>query len=466
METKRIVAVTACPTGIAHTFMAARRIEEWARAQGFIVQVETQGSDGVKHRLSTADIAGADAVILAVDVPVQDAERFEGIPCLKVRTQELIKHTDVHMKKALSLGKISLQTEATAEAPRSAYQVAIGHIMTGISYMLPVVVLGGLLMAVAKITGQFIDISGSPFATLDQLGFMTMKFMYPVFAMYLAFSIAGKPALIPAFIGGVMTDEVYKRFFSLEGFMPSGFFGALAVGFFVGYLVRWLNDTIRIRAQWTTLKTMLIVPLITGIIMVLVMQYLINPFFGSLNQLMVTWLTAAGDTGRGFYSAMIAAGTAFDLGGPINKAAGSVALGLNGAGPTFDLTARELSIVIPSIGVGLAALLSGRFGLPDTLSSEDKMLGSTSLLLGVLGISEGAIPFILKNPRLIPVFMSGAIAGTLVAVSMGVRQNLPLPAIWGWPLATNVPGYLLGILSGSLICAAGVLLFSKNSRPA
>ncbi|MBF0035887.1 hypothetical protein HAX39_25460 [Citrobacter freundii] len=124
METKRIVAVTACPTGIAHTFMAARRIEERAKEQGFIARVETLGSDGVKHRLSTADIAGADAVVLAVDVPVQDAERFEGIPCLKVRTQELIKHTDVHMKKALSLGKISLQTEATAEAPLSAYQVA------------------------------------------------------------------------------------------------------------------------------------------------------------------------------------------------------------------------------------------------------------------------------------------------------------------------------------------------------
>ncbi|MCS2157289.1 fructose-specific PTS transporter subunit EIIC [Scandinavium sp. H11S7] len=466
MTIKRIVAVTACPTGIAHTFMAARKIEEWAKAAGYEVKVETQGSDGVKHMLTPADIAAADAVILSVDVPVQDPERFEGVPHLDVRTQELIKHTDLHMQKAIGLGKRPHQIDAAEEMQRSAYQVAIGHIMTGISYMLPVVVLGGLLMAVAKITGQFIDIKGSPFAVLDQLGFMTMKFMYPVFAMYLAFSIAGKPALIPGFIGGVMTDEVYKRFFSLDGFMPSGFFGAIAVGFFVGYLVRWLNDTIRIRAQWTTLKTMLVVPLITGIILVLVMQYLINPFFGSLNQWMVSCLTAAGDTGRGFYSTMIAAGTAFDLGGPINKAAGSVALGLNGMGQTFDLTARELSIVIPSIGVGLAALLSGRFGLPDPLSGEDKMLGSTSLLLGLLGISEGAIPFILKNPKLIPVFMSGAIAGTLVAVSLGVRQSLPLPAIWGWPLATNVPGYLLGILSGSLVCAAGVLLLSKATRPA
>lgn len=462
MKPKHIIAVTACPTGIAHTFMAAKKIELWAQAHGMSVKVETQGSDGVKNRLTSQDIARADAVILAIDVPIQDQERFDNVPHLKVRTQELIKHVDDFLPQALDMGKTGQTTVAATEQSRSAYQIFIGHIMTGISYMLPVVVLGGLLMAVAKISGQFIPIENTPLAVLDKLGFLTIKFMYPVFAMYLAFSIAGKPALIPGFIGGVMSDEIYKRFFNLEGFMPSSFFGAIAIGFFVGYLVRYLNEVIKVRTQFTTIKTMLIVPLITGITMVMVMQYLINPVFGALNHWMVEVFTAAGDTGRGFYSAMIAAGTAFDLGGPINKAAGSVALGLNGAGPTFDLTARELSIVIPSIGVGIAALLNGRFGLPDVFNSEDKTLGSTSLLLGLIGISEGAIPFILKNPRLIPVFMAGAVSGTLIAVSLGVRQILPLPAIWGWPLATNVPGYLAGVLSGSLICAFGVLFLSKK----
>lgn len=463
MSPKHIVAVTACPTGIAHTFMAAKKIEIWAKAHGMQVKVETQGSDGVKNRLTPQDIANADAVILAIDVPIQDQERFDNVPHLKVRTQELIKHVDDFLPQALAMEKTVQSTTASPELSRSAYQIFIGHIMTGISYMLPVVVLGGLLMAVAKITGQFIEIENTPFAVLDKLGFMTIKFMYPVFAMYLAFSIAGKPALIPGFIGGVMSDEIYKRFFDLEGFMPSSFFGAIAIGFFVGYMVRYLNDVIKVSTQLTTIKTMLVVPLLTGITMVMVMQYLINPVFGALNQWMVGFFTAAGDTGRGFYSAMIAAGTAFDLGGPINKAAGSVALGLNGAGPTFDLTARELSIVIPSIGVGFAALLNGRFGLPDVFSSEEKTLGSTSLLLGLIGISEGAIPFILKNPRLIPVFMAGAVGGTLVSISLGVKQILPLPAMWGWPLATNVPGYLLGVLVGSMICALGVLFLSKKS---
>lgn len=463
MTKQKIVAVTACPTGIAHTFMAANKITEWAKQHNIEVKVETQGSDGVKNRLTAQDIASATAVVLAIDVPIQDAERFDNVPHLKVRTQELIKHTDRYLDQALSLDKTVTHIENDAENHRSAYQIFIGHIMAAISYMLPVVVMGGLMMATAKITGQFIGIENSPFSVLDKLGFMTIKFMYPVFAMYLAFSIAGKPALIPGLVGGIMSDEVYKRFFDIENFMPSGFFGAIGIGFFVGYLVRWLNDNIHVRQQLTTIKTMLIVPLITGITLVMVMEYLINPVFGSLNQLMVTFFTSAGDTGRGFYSAMIAAGTAFDLGGPINKAAGSVALGLNGVSETFDLTARELAIVIPSIGVGFAAFLNGRFGLPAVFSSEEKTVGSTSLLLGVIGISEGAIPFILKNPRLIPVFMAGAVSGALLAIALGVKQTLPLPAIWGWPLATNVVGYLVSVLAGSLICALGVLYLSPKS---
>lgn len=463
MTKQKIVAVTACPTGIAHTFMAANKITAWAKQHDLDVKVETQGSDGVKNRLTPQDIASASAVILATDVPIQDAERFENIPHLQTRTQELIKHTDRYLRQALAMDKATTQIACDTETQCSAYQIFIGHIMAAISYMLPVVVMGGLMMATAKITGQFIGIENSPFSMLDKLGFLTIKFMYPVFAMYLAFSIAGKPALIPGLIGGIMSDEVYKRFFDIENFMPSGFFGAIAIGFFVGYLVRWLNDTIHVRQQLTTIKTMLIVPLITGITLVMVMEYLINPVFGSLNQLMVTFFTSAGDTGRGFYSAMIAAGTAFDLGGPINKAAGSVALGLNGVSETFDLTARELAIVIPSIGVGFAALLNGRFGLPAVFSSEEKTVGSTSLLLGVIGISEGAIPFILKNPRLIPVFMVGAVSGALLAIALGVKQTLPLPAIWGWPLATNVTGYLLSVVVGSLICALGVLYLSPKN---
>ncbi|KAG6326616.1 hypothetical protein ID866_12474, partial [Astraeus odoratus] len=251
--------------------MAANKIIAWAKEHNIEVKVETQGSDGVKNRLTKQDIASATAIILATDVPIQDAERFENIPHLQTRTQELIKHTDRYLRQALAMEKNVTTVVHEDELQPSAYQIFIGHIMAAISYMLPVVVMGGLMMATAKITGQFINIDHSPFSVLDKVGFMTIKFMYPVFAMYLAFSIAGKPALIPGLIGGIMSDEVYKRFFDIEGFMPSGFFGAIGIGFFVGYLVRWLNDSIHVRQQLTTIKTMLVVPLITGITLVMVM---------------------------------------------------------------------------------------------------------------------------------------------------------------------------------------------------
>ena len=461
MAKKKIVAVTACPTGIAHTFMAAKKIQSWAEKHGYEVKVETQGSDGVKNRLTAHDIATADGVVLAIDVPIMDMERFDNANPLKVRTQELIKRVDELLPTVFSRGKEKSEGGAQVEEEkRSAYQVAIGHIMTGISYMLPVVVLGGLLMAVAKITGEFIDISGTPIQTLDKLGFMTIKFMYPIFAAYLAYSIAGKPALIPAFIGGIMSDEVYKRFFDLEGWAPSGFFGAIAIGFLVGYLVRYLNDTIKVRTDLTTLKTMLLVPAVTGVVMVLTMEYVINPFFGAVNIAMIDLFTQAGDAGRGVYSMVIAAGTAFDLGGPINKAAGSVALGLNGMGDGFDLLARELAIVIPPIGVGIAALLDGKFRKP-VFSSEERTIGKTSLMLGMIGISEGAIPFILKNPKMIPIMMLGAILGTQVGVLLDVWQSLPLPAVWGWFLSSDPISYIISVIIGSSFIAAALLLCTK-----
>ncbi|MFA0440801.1 PTS lactose transporter subunit IIB [Vibrio sp. 10N.286.49.C2] len=461
MSKKKLVAVTACPTGIAHTFMAAKKIQSWAEKQGYEVKVETQGSDGVKNKLTAHDIATADGVVLAVDVPIMDMERFDNANPLKIRTQELIKRVDDILPTVFLRGKEKSEADAEVhDEKRSAYQVAIGHIMTGISYMLPVVVLGGLLMAIAKITGEFIDISGTPFQTLDKLGFMTIKFMYPIFAAYLAYSIAGKPALIPAFIGGLMTDEPYKRFFDLEGWAPSGFFGAIAIGFIVGYLVRYLNDVIKVRTDLTTLKTMLLIPAVTGVVMVFTMEYAINPFFGALNLAMIKLFTEAGDAGRGIYSMVIAAGTAFDLGGPINKAAGSVALGLNGMSEGFDLVARELGIVIPPIGVGLAAMLDGKFR-KRVFTPEEQTVGKTSLMLGMIGISEGAIPFILKNPKMIPIMILGSIIGTQLAVVLNVYQSLPLPAVWGWFLSSDPISYTISVIVGSSFIAAALLLCTK-----
>lgn len=217
---------------------------------------------------------------------------------------------------------------------------------------------------------------------------------------------------------------------------------------------------IKVKSELTTLKTMLLVPAVTGVVMVLTMEYVINPFFGALNIAMIELFTQAGDAGRGIYSMVIAAGTAFDLGGPINKAAGSVALGLNGMGEGFDLIARELGIVIPPIGVGLAAILDGKFR-KRVFTPEEQTVGKTSLMLGMIGISEGAIPFILKNPKMIPIMILGSIIGTQLAVVLDVWQSLPLPAVWGWFLSSDPISYTISVFAGSMFIAVALLLCTK-----
>jgi len=473
-DEKFIVAVTACPTGIAHTFMAAEKIKNYCKDRGWKCKVETQGSDGVKNKLTVSDINAADGIILAVDVPVQDEERFEGANYVKLGTQALLKTADETIQKAIKLEKAEVVSGGDSGTKTNPI---LQHIMTGISYMIPVLVLAGLLLAIGNISGEILGKENPLFTGLfskfGATGFMTMKMMYAFFAGYLAFSIAGKPALVPGFIGGMMTDEVYKRFNYkneqlMETFVSSGFFGALAIGFLVGYLVKYLNNKIKIKQELTTVKTMLIVPLLTGIVLTISMIFVINPLFGAVNKWLFDFFTKAGDSGKVAYNTAIAFGTAFDLGGPINKAAGAVAMGLNNpeAPEIFNLTARTLSIIIPPIGIGLAVNMDAMFKT-NIYSTEERVLGSTSLLLGACGISEGAIPFLLKRPILIFANVIGAIAGSLTAVMLGSVQVLPLPAIWGWGLAKNANGgfglfqYVAGIIVGALTVAILTLALSK-----
>lgn len=468
---KFVVGITACPTGIAHTFMAAEKIKEYCKSKGYRCKVETQGSDGVRNKLSIGDINSADAIVLAVDVPIQDDERLEGTNFIKVGTQALLKSTDETIERAFTLEKSEVKIN---DAASGGTHPLLQHVMTGISYMIPVLVLAGLLLAAGNISAEILG-SDHPlfqeyFSKFGMIGFMTMKTMYAFFAGYLAFSIAGKPALAPAFIGGLMTEEVYRRFFYnneaiFENYVPSSFFGAIAIGLLVGYLVKYLNNSIKIRQELTTVKTMLIVPLITGIVLVLSMMFVINPIFGAVNAWLFDFFAAAGDAGKLVYNSVVAFGTAFDLGGPINKAAGAVAMGLNSPeNPgVFNLTARTLAIIIPPIGIGLAVNID-KFAKSNLFTTEERVLGSTSLLLGVCGISEGAIPFLLKNPILIIANVAGAIVGSLVAVYLGAIHSLPLPAIWGWPLVDGTFQYLVGILSGALTVAFLTLTLTKRSK--
>ncbi len=511
---KYVVGITACPTGIAHTFMAQKAIIDACKAKGYRVKVETQGSEGPKNALTLEDVHNSDAIVISTSIALEGMEKFNGYE-EKIHFSELqntIANSAKVVEDALEIGKnftpkadglkSSNQASTLNFAPKKTnFEAGMGHIMTGITAMIPVLLIAGLLMAIGNIGAlawtlpNQNSIGDSSYAMssnvwvnlmyyINQIGSIVMKFMYPIFAMYLAYSIAGKLALIPGFMGGVMAAGLETQFLSSDiysspllgwaypnGFIPSMFFGALFIGAFTGLLTRFLNKKIQVSPNLITLKTMLIIPLIMSVSVFLVMAFLVNPFFGLVNWGMSEMFRAAGDTGSYLYQLSVAAGTAFDLGGPINKAAGAVANGLNtdafdrfttalnnldSTNPasldevnaavsnlkTFNITGRTMAIIIPPIGIGFAAMFGNSITRRAIFTKEEQQLGGQAAFLGFIGISEGAIPMMIKYPAyVILADIIGAMVGTFIAITFGAIQTLPLPAIWGWFLVgTTVQG--------------------------
>ncbi len=497
-----ILAVTACATGIAHTYMSAEAIEKIGAEYGYEVKVEKQGASGIEDKITAEDVARASGVILAHDVALTGLNRFEGLKFIDVKVAKPMHDPKGCFEEVLNTTKTYVATEDgdDAEEEQSLGAEMMQAMMTGISHMIPVIVAGGLLMGIAKLAalgiggdelvqnlGGYLPLGSSPeglpdpnflyvfLAYLDKIGWTIMQFMYPVFAMYLAYSIGGKNALLPGLLGGIFAQGLHTTIWGFDmmpsGIMypfvdshtmsavPSGFIGALALGFIAGYLVRRLNK-IKIHKNLAAMKTMLIIPGVSVLVIVVVSMFVVEPVFGAFNMFLQRIITENSES-QYIYGISIAAATAFDLGGPVNKAAGAVAMSLAGDG-TIAMTARTLSIVIPPLGLGLATIID-RVMRTNIFSEEEKVVGSTSFLLGFLAISEGAIPFMLKNPLIvIPINVLGAIIGSVVAIALGAEMWLPLPAIWGWPLVDgSVLAYLIGLIVGVSFIAIANLLVRK-----
>lgn len=290
---------------------------------------------------------------------------------------------------------------------------------------------------------------------MGQCGNMAMKFMYPIFTAFMAYSIGDRPAIAPGFVGGAFAAGIHYVLLGDTKGIPSGFFGALVLGAVAGLIVKYMNEHIHLTKNLSAMKPMLILPGISILVVFLINFYLIDPIFGGLNAWLQHIVMTYKDSSEVLLSTIISCLTAFDLGGPVNKAAGAVAIGM-AADKVFPLTPRVLSIVIPPIGIGLATIIDkyivGRHVFPEDL----RVSGKTSLLLGFLAIGEGAIPFALANPLItIPINMIGASIGSVTAILLGAVQWLPLPAIWGWPLVHNLPAYLIGMFVGVLFIALG-----------
>ncbi|WP_208951172.1 PTS fructose transporter subunit IIC [Rahnella sp. ChDrAdgB13] len=363
------------------------------------------------------------------------------------------------------------------------------HIMTGISYMIPVLIMGGLIGALSQIipyvflgmspdesimgalnSGRY---SGSSVwmlqiaSIMESFGFTLFGFAIPMFAAFTANSIGGKTALAAGFIGGyvsikpVAIPALINGEWAAAAPVASGFLGAIVIAFVVGYFVRWLNNTIKLPHNWLAFKTTFFIPLISAIVAMLLMVFLITPIGGWLNTLIREALQAAGAAGTYFYATLLAAATAFDLGGPVNKAAGFVALGFT-TEKVLPITARCLAVVIPSFGLGLSTVIDKWLVGRRVYDRQFNQIGRTAIFLGFMGISEGSIPFALERPGfVIPVYVVGAIIGALLGVSLGAVQWFPESAIWAWPLISNIPAYLMGLAGGSLFIAV-TCVFYRN----
>ncbi|WP_288403136.1 PTS fructose-like transporter subunit IIB, partial [uncultured Deinococcus sp.] len=409
---RNIVGITSCPTGIAHTFMAAEGLEGGAKSLGYNVKVETQGSVGAGNQLTAQDIAAADVVIIAADTNV-NLDRFQGKRVYQTGTKPAIKDGAAVVRTALDQatlygaaataaapvagGDYVAQAAAAKNAKNAGVPSAYKHLMTGVSHMLPFVVAGGLLIALAFAFGGIRPPEGSFGAALLQIGGGTGAFglFVPVLAGYIAYSIADRPGLAPGMIGGLL---------ALGG--GSGFLGGLIAGFLAGYVTRWLNQSIRLPRTLEGLKPTLLLPLLGTAITGLIMVYVVGKPVALALTAASNWLQGLGQTSAGALGAVIGAMMAFDMGGPINKAAYTFSTGLLTNQVYGPIAAAMVAGMTPPLALFFATLI-----FKNRFTTDEREAGKAAGVLGISFITEGAIPFAARDPlRVIPSLMIGSAA--------------------------------------------------------
>jgi PTS system fructose-specific IIC component len=455
----KLVGVTACPTGIAHTFMAAEALELKAKELGIDIKVEKDGSGGAKDVLTDAEIAAADAVIVACDKNI-DMGRFNGKPVIITSTKEAIHNPQGLIDKAVS-GKAPVyhHTGAVAKADSSSNETAgrkaYKHLMNGVSHMLPFVIGGGILIAIAFLLDDYsIDPSNfgsnTPVAAwFKSIGGAAFGFMLPILAGFIAQSIADRPGLAVGFVGGYLASTG-ATFASPGGDVPSAFLGALVAGFVGGYIVLGLRKLCdKLPEALEGIKPVLIYPLVGTLLIGLVMC-LINPIVGAINAWISGVLTGMSSGSIIILGALLGAMMATDMGGPLNKAAyafGLASLANQNETGYMIMAAIMVGGMVPPIAIALATLI-----FPKKFSEAERKSGPVNFIMGLSFITEGAIPYAAADPaRVIPSLLVGS--GVAGALSMAFRCTLMAPhgGIFVFPVVGNVLMYLVALVVGSVV---------------
>ena len=450
---KRIVAVTACPTGVAHTFMAAEALTAAATAAGHQIRVETQGSVGAQDPLTAEEIEAADLVILACDIEV-DPSRFAGKRLWRTSTGSALKKPGPTIDDAMTNASVEEGQKKATSGGGGEKRGPYKHLLTGVSFMLPMVVAGGLLIALSFVFGiDAFEEEGTLAAALMQIGGGTaFQLMIPLLAGYIAWSIADRPGLAPGMIGGYLAST-----------LGAGFLGGIIAGFLAGYVARFISQKLPMPESIESLKPILIIPLLASLVTGLAMIYVIGEPAAALMDGLTNFLEGMGTTNAILLGGILGAMMCFDLGGPVNKAAYTFGVGLlsEGSGGSAPMAAIMAAGMVPAIGMGVASFIARA-----KFAEAERQAGRASFVLGLCFISEGAIPFMAKDPlRVIPVCMvGGAITG---ALSMLFTVKLMAPHGGLFVLAipnavSTVLPYVAAIAIGSLVIGFGYAMIKTG----
>ena len=462
----KLLAVTACPTGIAHTYMAAEGLEKAAKAKNCFIKIETRGSGGAKNVITDQEIAEADCIIVTADTQVP-LDRFDGKKVIIRQVSDGISKADELVDLALS-GNVPVYHAAEgAKTEVKSSSGGIGHqiyaqLMNGVSHMLPFVIGGGILIAIAfLIDGLSIDINSLPadqranFGTITpiaamfkQIGGVAFGFMLPILAGFIAMAIGDRPALALGFVGGMMAANG-----------KSGFLGALVAGFVAGYLILALRKACdKLPTALEKIAPVLIYPVVGILVMGFFMMFIVEPIMGGINTGLNNALTGMGSSSKVVLGLVLGGMMAIDMGGPFNKAAYVFGTAAIAAGNYDIMAAVMIGVMTPPCAIALATIL-----FKDKFTKEERESGPTNFIMGLAFISEGAIPYAAADPlHVLPSCIAGSAIAGGISMFFGCTLMAPHGGIFVFPVVGNALMYLVALVVGTAVSAVLLGLLKKK----
>ncbi|KJY62946.1 PTS Fru IIABC [Lactobacillus helsingborgensis] len=470
-EKPLIVGVTACINGIAHTYMAQEALIKAGKKRGVDVRIETNGSEGVKDKLTADEISRAQGVVIASDKKV-DMPRFDGKPLISRPVVDGINKPDelidniLESKASVYHSNGEKSSDDSDNSKEGVWGSIYKNLMNGVSHMLPFVIGGGILMAISFIVENYAGGPKSPaFIFLNNAGNMAFAFMVPILSGYIAESIGDLPALMPGFVGGFMAT-VYSGAYGgayvanvvTNAKSPAGFLGGLASGFIAGYLVVGLKKLFaKLPKSLEGMKPMLIYPILSLLFIALIMYYIVNPIFSAVNFAITNFLNQMGTGNLAVLTTILAAMMSIDMGGPFNKAAYVFASGAFANDPHSTVAAVMMAAVMVGGMVPPFATAIGTTFFKNKYTLDERRAGLTNWILGFSFITEGAIPFAAADPgHVLPSCIIGSAVGGALVGLWHIGVPAPHGGLWVSPLANHILLYFVATIIGSIV--AGVIL--------